>query len=118
MLGPILASAQPYLAAETVGVRTGYNPGQPQGALSRQPASIAAQGSYITLLDFRASTQQIRFWLDGDQTSWVVGKTLKIGANTFEVTSAGFGSGVTGVNLSGSGPNIMEDGKGYAVDLY
>ena len=117
MFGLALASAKPYLAAGTVGVRTGYSSVQ-YGSLSREPAAIAAQGSEVLLLDFRASSEQLRLHLSGDLTSYVVGKTLQVGVNTFTVTSATLDGGTTVMSWTPSAPNLIEDGKGYAVDFY
>lgn len=116
MLGLALASAKPFLAAETSGVRIGYA-SSGQGALTREPIAVAAQGSAINILDFRESSNQIRLWLDGDQTSFVTGKSLYIGQTEYAVSSSSFSGGVTQMTWTAT-DGVMEDGKGYAVDFY
>lgn len=120
MLVGFIASAKPYMAAEEVSGRVGYSSAGTQGSLNRQPIAVETRGTHIDLIDYRISNGQIRLHLDGDQTAWMVGKSLYIGSDEYSEATADFNTfsgGITQLGWSGPNPAIV-DGKGYAVDVF
>ena len=116
MLVAFIASAKPYLAAEDTGSRVGYTDAG-QGALTKQPATFVTPGYSIHTLDCRTSNGQIRLWVDGDLTTWYAGKSLYIGQTEFALSAPTFSGGLSQFSWFAA-TDTLEDGKGYAVDVY
>lgn len=116
MLVAFIASAKPYMAAEEAGGRVGYTRFG-QGNLTKEPASFVAPGYTINLLDCRTSNGNIRLWVDGDLTSWYSGKSLYIGETEFVLGAPTFSAGISQFSWFAA-TDTLEDGKGYAVDVF
>lgn len=114
----VIGSGVPYLGAGTSGVRVGFGTGY--GTLSPQPANVVAQGTEIVLLDWRASTGQLRLNITGDHTTWLTGKTLTIGNNSYAVSASTlfeYDAPSTVVNWSDASTTVIADGRGYQIGI-
>lgn len=114
----VIGGAVPYLSAATSGVRVGF--GSSYGALNPQPANVVSQGTEIVLLDWRASTGQLRLNLTGDHTTWLTGKTLTIGNNSYAVSASTvfeYDAPNTVVNWSDTSTTVIADGRGYQIGV-
>lgn len=114
----VIGSGVPYLGAETSGVYVGFSSITSYGTLNPQPANVVAEGSEIALLRWRSSNEGLNLWLTGDHTTWLTGKSLTIGNNTYAIADASsmtFDSGYTQVTWFES--NVMTSGRGYQIGI-
>lgn len=115
----VIGAGVPYLGAETSGVYAGFS-ASTYGTLNPQPANVVAEGSEITLLRWRSSNGSLDLWLDGDQTTWVTGKSLTIGNNTYAFADASFvtlDDGVTQTRWFDASTTVIADGRGYQIGI-
>lgn len=114
----VIGGGLAYLGAEdSGGGRIGYSSGN-YGTLTSQPANLTAAGKEITLVDYRTSNTEIRLRMTGDQTAWLVGKTLYINGDAYAIADA---HSVTYSTYTEAGwlptTTPLVDGRGVVVRL-
>lgn len=81
-------SAQPIMTvAAGLGSTIGFSRGS-YGKLTRDPVSLQGEGSSVVGLWDQNTNGDIRFTVSGDQRTFGAGKTLTIGAASYDVDSA------------------------------
>lgn len=86
----VARGSQPLLTSAAFLTSNGFARGTPStfGKLTRDPASIQDQGTYVVAIYDQGTNGDIYLILSGDHLAWGAGKTLTIGGASYATNSA------------------------------